>query len=99
MMMQHATMTPFNTSHNVRPDFHRHRLLDPRFTHTDRFPALDHCTSFEHIVFRSAIGQHLSVDDDLVTRYNNMAGAPRSLPGAALGKEAMQRREHGKYMA
>ncbi|KAF2627214.1 hypothetical protein BU25DRAFT_469657 [Macroventuria anomochaeta] len=92
-------IAPFNSSHNMRPEAYRHHPNDPHFIHTERVPACDHCIYFKGIVYRSLARQHLTSDDLLVTRYDKMANEPRSLQSVALKEEAIERREHAKYVA
>jgi hypothetical protein len=76
----------------------QHLPLPTHFTPTSRTPSCDHCTYFKGTVYRSL---HPPTDPDqlLLTRHNNLAQGPRSLLNIALLEEAIEAREHNKYMA
>lgn len=92
-------MAPFQYSRNSRPDVGRHCPHDAHFTHAGRVPGCNHCTYFKGIVYHSISRRQLSGDDEATVRHDNMTKQPRSLLSVALEEEAIEKREHTKYMA
>jgi len=71
----------------MRSDISNLHHFDPYFSDTPRAFACDHCTYFKGVVYRAAIRQQLTGDEELVVRSNNMVGGPRSLESIALAEK------------
>lgn len=71
----------------------------PHLSDAPRDFACDHCTYFKGVVYRAAIRQQLTGDEELVVRSNNMVSGPRSLESIALAEEEIEMREQAEYMA
>ena len=98
-LLHQFTMAPVDSPYTMRSDLDRDHFLEPHFNQTEQVAACDHCIYFRGIVCRSTIKQNLTDDDEIITRYNNMADGPRSLLSVAIEEETVERREQTKYTA
>lgn len=100
-LLNHPTidMAPLGSSYCMRPDERNPYPSEPHFKDTARACACDHCSYFKGIVYRIAVRQQLTGDEELAVRNKNLAAGPRSLESVALAEEAVEQREHAKYMA
>ncbi|KAH6613871.1 hypothetical protein C7974DRAFT_66085 [Boeremia exigua] len=86
-------MAHFTSAHPTFPEMHLH------FDDQDRASPCDHCLYFKGIVHRCAVRQNLTGEDEQVTRRNNLMQGPRSLESIALAEEAIEQREHARFMS